>query len=680
MHLADLPEREPAHGQPSRCATLQFAFGYTQEDMQGPARADGGARRGADRLDGQRPRAARAERQPPAAVLVLQAAVRAGDEPADRPDPRGDRDERRPPASGPSATCSTRRPSTPASWRWRRRSCATRELEKLRQVDSEVFRAHTIDITWPVRRRPGGHGGRARPHLRRGRRGARRRRQRPDPVRPRGRRRAGADAGAAGRRRRPPSPRARGHAPAGRARARVRRAARGPPLRHADRLRRRADQPVPDVRVARRAGRARARCPASTTPRRPRRTSSRASPRACSRRSPRWGSRRSSPTTGRRSSRPSASARELGRALLHRHRLAHRRHRARRAGARDARQARPRLSAGPRGHPAGRRHLRWRRDGEHHMWNPETIALLQHAVRHGGQPDLRGVLAARQRGRAARATLRGLLQFNELPEEEWLALDEVEPRQGDRQALLHRRDVARLAVARGARDAGDRDEPPRRQARTPARAGRTPSATRRDANGDSRRSAIKQVASGRFGVNINYLVNADELQIKMAQGAKPGEGGQLPGHKVDRYIGSIRFTTPGVGLISPPPHHDIYSIEDLKQLIYDLRCSNPARAREREARVRGRRRHGRGGRGEGERRPRADLRPRRRHRRLAAVLDPVGRRAVGDRARRDAADARAQRPALAHLGADRRADQDRAATSWSPRCSAPTRSASRPRR
>src|SRR5205085_403898 len=83
------------------------------------------------------------------------------------------------------------------------------------------------------------------------------------------------------------------------------------------------------------------------------------------------------------------------------------------------------------------------------------------------------------------------------------------------------------------------------------------------------------VASGRFGVNINYLVNADQLQIKMAQGAKPGEGGQLPGHKVDAYIAKIRVTTPGVGLISPPPHHDIYSIEDLKQLIYDLRCANP---------------------------------------------------------------------------------------------------------
>ena len=93
---------------------------------------------------------------------------------------------------------------------------------------------------------------------------------------------------------------------------------------------------------------------------------------------------------------------------------------------------------------------------------------------------------------------------------------------------------------------------------------------------DERRSKIKQVASGRFGVNIDYLTNADELQIKMAQGAKPGEGGQLPGHKVDGYIAGVRLTTPGVGLISPPPHHDIYSIEDLKQLIYDLRCSNPS--------------------------------------------------------------------------------------------------------
>ena len=105
--------------------------------------------------------------------------------------------------------------------------------------------------------------------------------------------------------------------------------------------------------------------------------------------------------------------------------------------------------------------------------------------------------------------------------------------------------------------------------------GEDPARYTADANGDLRRSAIKQVASGRFGVTIHYLVNADQLQIKMAQGAKPGEGGQLPGHKVDDYIAKIRNSTPGVGLISPPPHHDIYSIEDLKQLIYDLRCSNP---------------------------------------------------------------------------------------------------------
>ena len=109
-----------------------------------------------------------------------------------------------------------------------------------------------------------------------------------------------------------------------------------------------------------------------------------------------------------------------------------------------------------------------------------------------------------------------------------------------------------------------------------------------------RRSAIKQVASGRFGVTSEYLVNADDLQIKMAQGAKPGEGGQLPGHKVYPWIAEhARHSTPGVGLISPPPHHDIYSIEDLKQLIHDLKNSNPAGARAREAGRRGRCRHGR---------------------------------------------------------------------------------------
>ena len=201
-----------------------------------------------------------------------------------------------------------------------------------------------------------------------------------------------------------------------------------------------------------------------------------------------------------------------------------------------------------------------------------------------------------------------------------------------------------------------------------------------DANGDNRRSAIHQIASGRFGVNIHYLVNCDELQIKMAQGAKPGEGGQLPGPKVDKYIGSVRMTTPGVTLISPPPHHDIYSIEDLKQLIHDLRCANPmARISVKlVAEV------GVGtvaaGVAKAGRRPHPHRRPRRRHRRVAAVLDPVGRRAVGDRAVRDAADARAQRPALARVGADRRADEDRPRRRDRRASSAPTRSASRPRR
>ena len=217
----------------------------------------------------------------------------------------------------------------------------------------------------------------------------------------------------------------------------------------------------------------------------------------------------------------------------------------------------------------------WRRDGEHHMWNPETIALLQHAVRHGGRQSYDEYSKLINDDAARRATLRGLLQFRELPEEEWLSLDEVEPakeivRRFATGAMslgsLSREAHETLAIAMnrlgGRSNTGEGGEDPVRY---------TP-----DPNGDSRRSAIKQVASGRFGVNINYLVNSDELQIKMAQGAKPGEGGQLPGHKVDRYIGSIRFTTPGVGLISPPPHHDIYSIEDLKQLIYDLRCSNPA--------------------------------------------------------------------------------------------------------
>ncbi|HEX5925910.1 MAG TPA: glutamate synthase large subunit [Baekduia sp.] len=217
----------------------------------------------------------------------------------------------------------------------------------------------------------------------------------------------------------------------------------------------------------------------------------------------------------------------------------------------------------------------WRRDGEHHMWNPETIAALQHAVRdtNGSAQDKYDEYARMVNESATRkATLRGLLKFRGGAEP--IGLDEVEPAKeivkrfatgamslGSISTEAHENLAIAMNRLGGRSNTGEGGEDPRR--------------FQRDENGDLRRSAIKQVASGRFGVTIHYLVNADQLQIKMAQGAKPGEGGQLPGHKVDKYIGSVRHTTPGVGLISPPPHHDIYSIEDLKQLIYDLRCANP---------------------------------------------------------------------------------------------------------
>jgi glutamate synthase (NADPH/NADH) large chain/glutamate synthase (ferredoxin) len=211
--------------------------------------------------------------------------------------------------------------------------------------------------------------------------------------------------------------------------------------------------------------------------------------------------------------------------------------------------------------------LAWRRDGEHHQWNPDTISLLQHAVRSGKADTYEQYSEAANAESARRSTLRGLMRFR-FPEH-GIPLDEVEPaaeivKRFSTGAMslgsISREAHETLAVAMnrigGRSNTGEGGEDPVRF-------------------GDERRSKIKQVASGRFGVNAGYLANADELQIKMAQGAKPGEGGQLPGHKVDGYIASVRMTTPGVGLISPPPHHDIYSIEDLKQLIYDLRCANP---------------------------------------------------------------------------------------------------------
>jgi glutamate synthase domain-containing protein 2/glutamate synthase domain-containing protein 1/glutamate synthase domain-containing protein 3 len=210
----------------------------------------------------------------------------------------------------------------------------------------------------------------------------------------------------------------------------------------------------------------------------------------------------------------------------------------------------------------------WRRRGEYHGWNPETIATLQHAARNGDGAEAYERFATYVNDVAVRNTsLRGLLRFRE--DTEPVSLDEVEPASeivkrfksgGMSLGALSPEAHETLAVGMnrlgGKSNTGEGGEDAARF-------------------GDERRSSIKQVASGRFGVTVNYLVNADELQIKVAQGAKPGEGGQLPGHKVDRYIAGLRHSTPGVTLISPPPHHDIYSIEDLKQLIYDLRCANP---------------------------------------------------------------------------------------------------------
>jgi glutamate synthase domain-containing protein 2/glutamate synthase domain-containing protein 1/glutamate synthase domain-containing protein 3 len=212
----------------------------------------------------------------------------------------------------------------------------------------------------------------------------------------------------------------------------------------------------------------------------------------------------------------------------------------------------------------------WRRGGEFHGWNPDTISLLQHSVRGNGDARAKydEFSALVNEEAVKRSTLRGLMRLRLAADP--IPLADVEPAKdivkrfstgGMSLGALSPEAHETLGVAMnriGAKsNTGEGGEDPAR-------------------NRDERRSAIKQVASGRFGVTIDYLVNADQLQIKIAQGAKPGEGGQLPGHKVDDYIARLRHSTPGVGLISPPPHHDIYSIEDLKQLIYDLRCANPA--------------------------------------------------------------------------------------------------------
>jgi len=213
----------------------------------------------------------------------------------------------------------------------------------------------------------------------------------------------------------------------------------------------------------------------------------------------------------------------------------------------------------------------WRREGEIHLFNPETVFLLQHATRSRQYDVFRRYTAAVDQLARDNATLRGLFRLKARTP---IPLEEVEPvsaivkrfstgamSYGSISAEAHETLAIAMNRLGGRSNTGEGGEDAERYLP--------------DANGDLRRSAIKQVASGRFGVTSEYLVNADDLQIKMAQGAKPGEGGQLPGNKVYPWIAKTRHSTAGVGLISPPPHHDIYSIEDLAQLIHDLKNANP---------------------------------------------------------------------------------------------------------
>jgi glutamate synthase (NADPH/NADH) large chain len=216
--------------------------------------------------------------------------------------------------------------------------------------------------------------------------------------------------------------------------------------------------------------------------------------------------------------------------------------------------------------------VHYRVQGEHHNWNPETIYKLQHATTANDPKTFKEFSTLVNDESKSRSNIRGLLELKTLPKP--LPLDDVEPakeiiRRFTTGAMsfgaISKEAHETLAIAMnrigGKSNTGEGGEDPERFIPLP--------------NGDSKNSAIKQVASARFGVTTDYLVHAKELQIKMAQGAKPGEGGQLPGHKVDETIARLRYATPGVQLISPPPHHDIYSIEDLAQLIFDLKNSNP---------------------------------------------------------------------------------------------------------
>jgi len=215
----------------------------------------------------------------------------------------------------------------------------------------------------------------------------------------------------------------------------------------------------------------------------------------------------------------------------------------------------------------------WRREGEHHLFNPQTVFKLQHATRSKRYDVFREYSELVDDQARRLATLRGLFTFDG-NDRQPVPIDEVEPIS----EIVKRFSTGAMSYGSISKEAHENLAIAMNRIGGKSNTGEGGEDADRftaDDNGDLRRSAIKQVASGRFGVTSEYLTNADDLQIKMAQGAKPGEGGQLPGSKVYPWIARTRHSTPGVGLISPPPHHDIYSIEDLKQLIHDLKNANP---------------------------------------------------------------------------------------------------------
>ncbi|MGA2543980.1 MAG: glutamate synthase large subunit [Verrucomicrobiota bacterium] len=213
----------------------------------------------------------------------------------------------------------------------------------------------------------------------------------------------------------------------------------------------------------------------------------------------------------------------------------------------------------------------WRADGEFHLFNPQTVHALQQACRNGDYKAFKDYSAQVNDQSKKHCTLRGLLELK--PVSQPIPLEEVEPVE----AILRRFKTGAMSYGSISQEAHETLAIAMNRINgksNTGEGGEDPARYVREANGDSKNSAIKQVASARFGVTSWYLVNAQELQIKMAQGAKPGEGGQLPGQKVFPWIAKVRYATPGVGLISPPPHHDIYSIEDLAELIHDLKNAN----------------------------------------------------------------------------------------------------------